>query len=232
MKESLMRFLDVGYWRPSRQDERFATYLQGILPVEDFVLRDIREENIREWGDLAQHLHPGACAMLRWIVGLLNPQRVVEIGTYTGYTAAAMALAISDQARIVTCEIDSHFLGRAKYHWEGAGLSKKIRGELVPGIKMLDKLISGGGANQYDLVFIHANPKEYVEYLGRALTLLHKRGVIVVAGTLWPADVTNPESLDPRVKAIADFHEAVKENPQITYAVMPSWGGLIFIQKK
>lgn len=168
-------------------------------------------------------LEGGFLAMLAWMV---RPARVLEIGTFTGYSSISMAAALPPGATITTCELDPVHAEIARRHIATAGLADVI--EVREG-KAIDTLASLAGP--FDLVFIDADKGSYLDYYEAVLPKLADDGVIAVDNVLWSGTVLEPPD-DPDCQAIAAFNDHVVNDARVVCVLVPIRDGVTLIRKR
>src|SRR5712691_1208132 len=122
------------------------------------------------------------------LVRLSGAHRVLELGTFTGYSSISMALALSDGGRVVTCDVNEETTAMARRYAEEAGVVERIDYRLGPALETISEL-----DGPFDLIFIDADKDNYVNYYEATLPLLADDGVMVVDNTLWSGRVADPE---------------------------------------
>src|SRR5262249_26210444 len=124
-------------------------------------------------------LAPEQGQVLAFLARLINVRRYLEIGTYTGYSALALALALDAGAKIVTCEVDPSIAEVAKRHWQDAGVAEAIELRLGPALQTLDVLIAQGARASFDMAFIDADKENLAAYYERCHALVRPGGLIL-----------------------------------------------------
>jgi caffeoyl-CoA O-methyltransferase len=161
--------------------------------------------------------------MLVWCSGA---RRVLEIGTYSGYSALAMAEALPPDGHIVTCEIDAEHAEFARRHIAASPQADRIEVRLGPALETIADL-----SGPFDLVFIDADKEGYPGYYEATLPKLAERGLIVVDNTLRGGDVVDPPADDPRTQGMARFNEMVLADPRITCVMVPLRDGVTLVRR-
>ncbi len=164
--------------------------------------------------------------LLGILVGMMNAKRVLEVGTFTGYSALAMAEALPDGARITTCDIDPVNTKIAQGAFDASPHGKKI--ELVIGDAR--KTIADLPAEPtFDFVFIDADKGGYIDYYELAMPRLRDGGVIAADNTLWSGAVIDPKTPDDF--AIVNFNAHVASDPRVTNVLLPVRDGIMLVRK-
>jgi len=163
---------------------------------------------------------------LQMLVHALRPRLVVEVGTFSGYAALAMAEALPPEGRIVTCEIDARHAEFARRHIAASPYAGRITVELGPAADTLRKL-----DGPFDFVFIDADKPGYLEYYELALEKLAPGGLIAADNALWNGDVLNAGSPDPDTQALREFNDTVARDPRVACVLLTIRDGLVLIRR-
>lgn len=164
-------------------------------------------------------------AVLTFLIKLGKVKRVLELGTFTGYSALAMAEQLPEEGTVVTVDINPHTTKLAREFWDQSPHGKKITQILKPGLEALKDL-----NENFDLIFIDADKNNYSNYLEWALAHLSENGFIVVDNTLWHGKVLAPGS-DKQTDSIIAHNIKAKELEGYTKVLLPIRDGMFLIQK-
>ena len=175
---------------------------------------------------------PEQAQFMALLTRLLGVRRYLEIGTYTGYSALAVALAMEADGRVVTCEIDEAIATTAKRHWRHADIADKIELRLGPALEALDAILAQGRHERFDMAFIDADKENYIAYYERLLELLRPGGLIIVDNVLWGGSVADPTDQDKDTVAIRAFNEHVRQDERIVLSLVPMGDGLTLALKR
>ncbi|MEO5964226.1 MAG: class I SAM-dependent methyltransferase, partial [Candidatus Limnocylindrales bacterium] len=179
--------------------------------VHDYVLRyGVREPAIlaRLRDETARHprarmqIAPEQGAVLRLLVELLDARRCIEIGTFTGYSSLAVALALPADGTIVCCDVSEEYTSIARRYWAEAGVTAQTDLRIGPAVATLDALLADGAAGTFDLAFIDADKSSYGDYWERCVQLVRQGGVIAVDNVLWSGAVADPSETDTDTVAL------------------------------
>jgi predicted O-methyltransferase YrrM len=177
-------------------------------------------------------ISPEQGQLLGVLVRLVGATRCIEIGTFTGYSALTVALALPASGRIVCCDVSETWTTTARRYWEKAGVAGKIDLRLAPALTTLDALLAGGEAESYDFAFIDADKQNSAAYYERCLKLLRRGGLIAVDNTLWGGSVADPAEKDSGTIALRDFNRLVHEDSRVDAALVPIGDGLTLARKR
>ena len=195
--------------------------------MESEVCRLIREETYRTREAPQMIVGPLEAAFLKVMIQALRARRVLEIGTFTGYSALAMAEALPDEGKIITCEVDRDAASMAHTFWDRSPHGKKIEVRIGPALETLATL-----AGPFDVIFIDADKINYVAYYRRGLELLSAQGVILIDNVLWSGEVLKTGSQDPSTVAIQELNRTVVSDPRVTAVLLTLRDGLFMITRK
>jgi caffeoyl-CoA O-methyltransferase len=193
--------------------------------AESDVCRMIREETYRTQDCPQMVVGPLEGAFLKVTVQAVQARRVLEIGTFTGYSALAMAEALPENGTVLTCEIDPDSATFARRYWDKSPHGKKIEVRVGPALETLNKL-----TGKYDLIFIDADKANYVNYYRRALDLISPTGVILIDNVLWSGRVLDTHNPDPSTAAIQELNRVVASDPRVTAALLTLRDGVFVIK--
>ncbi len=175
---------------------------------------------------------PEQAAFMALLVELVEARRCIEVGTYTGYSALAIARALPDDGQLIACDVSEEWTSVGRPFWEEEGVAHKIDLRLAPAIETLDALLADGQAGSFGFAFIDADKEGYAEYYERCLELLRAGGLIAIDNTLWEGKVVDPEADDPDTEAIRAFNEKIKDDDRVTLSLVPIGDGLTLARKR
>lgn len=205
--------------------EELNAYLERVGVREPDVLRSLREETaLMPQAQMQIAVEEGA--LLSLLVQLLGARRILEVGTFTGYSSTAMALAMSADGRIVCCDISREFTDVARLAWSAAGVDDRIELRLGPALGTLDDLLQEGASASFDLAFIDADKANYAGYYERALRLVRPGGLIAIDNVLWSGRVADPADTDADTEAIRALNEAIAVDERVDVAMVPIADGV------
>jgi predicted O-methyltransferase YrrM len=166
-------------------NEPLHSYLRRVSLREPEPLRRLREETLRlPDGDIG--LTPESAQLLALLVRLMGAKRVLEVGTFTGYSTLALPLALPEDGEVIACDVEEAWTSIGKRHWHEAEVAHKIDLRLAPALDTLTALLKTH-TGLFDLALIDADKENYASYIELALLLLRPGGLIAVDNTLWGA---------------------------------------------
>ncbi len=209
---------------------RLYDYYKSVAYREPETLRELREETARLGRDAQMQIAAEQGAFMAMLVKLMGARRIVEIGTFTGYSALAMALA--GEARITAADVSEVWTAIARKYWKKAGVAGRIELLLKPGVDVIRDLLAAGEAGRFDLMFIDADKPSYDIYYEGGLKLLRAGGVILIDNVLWGGDVADPAKTDADTIAIRALNAKIAGDARVDLAMVPIGDGLTIARKR
>jgi predicted O-methyltransferase YrrM len=211
-------------------NETLHRYLLDVSLREPDVLRRLREETMQVRLAVMQ-ITPEQGQFMQLLVHLTSAKRCLEIGTYTGYSALCVALALPNDGKLICCDIDEEWTAIARRYWAEAGVAHKIELKLAPALDTLAQLLGQGAGGSFDFVFIDADKGNYANYYEHALTLLRGGGLIAIDNTLWYGHPADPADMSPDTVAIRALNIKIREDARVRISMLPIGDGLTLAQK-
>ena len=165
--------------------------------------------------------------LLEALVWTTQPQLVLELGTYSGYSALAMAAALPPGGRIVTCELDDERADFAQRHIDATRYADRIELRRGPALETIDAL-----EGPLDLVFIDADKVNYVNYYEAVVPKLAERGLIVADNTLWSGRVADDEDEDESTVNMRAFNDHVRADERVACVMLSVRDGVTLIRRR
>ena len=169
---------------------------------------------------------PEQGALMANLIRLMSAKKTIEIGTFTGYSTLAVALALPEEGEIIACDISEEWTALGKKKWEQAGVAHKINLRLAPAVDTLDALLADGQEGSFDFAFIDADKTNYPAYYEKCLKLVRKGGVIAIDNVLWGGSVIDSERNDEDTKAIRKLNEFIANDKRVSLSMVPIGDGL------
>lgn len=186
-----------------------------------------------ELGRLASmQIAPEQGAFMGMMARLMNANRTIEVGTFTGYSALAVALALPDDARIDALDVSSAYMETAKGYWAAAGQSHKITGHVGPASETLLQFIRAGRAGMYDFAFIDADKTSYDTYYEAMLVLVRTGGLILIDNVLWSGQVCVERDVSDETVALRALNAKIKYDTRVDTALLPFADGIFMCRKR
>lgn len=166
-------------------------------------------------------------ALLALLVRLLGARQALEIGTFTGYSALAVAAALPDSGRLVTCDVSEEWTRVARRYWEAAGVAQKIELRLGPAMETLQQLLRERGPHWFDFAFIDADKPAYDAYYEACLKLIRPGGLIALDNMLWSGAVADPADQEPSTSAIRALNLKIRDDPRVDACLLTVGDGVV-----
>lgn len=212
-------------------DDRLHKYLFQHSVRDTDVKRRLREVTASlERGGM--QIAPEQGQLMALLVELIGARRILEIGTFTGYSALCMAEAMPADGALICCDLSEEWTSIARRFWREAGVEQRIDLRLAPALQTLDALIAQGQAGQFDMAFIDADKTSYTDYYERCLTLVRPGGLILLDNTLWGGSVADPEDQDEDTRAIRALNDRLLGDSRVTLSLVPIGDGLTLARKR
>ena len=197
---------------------------------EPAILTELREETAALGGASVMQVGPEQGAFMGLLVKLMGARRVIEFGTFTGYSSLAMALA--GASRITCADVSEEWTGIARRYWRKAGVAERIDLHLDGGDAVIARLLADDQAGSFDLAFIDADKTGYDAYYEGSLQLLRPGGLVLVDNTLWGGDVADPATQDADTQAIRAINTKLVNDPRVEICLVPICDGLTMARKR
>lgn len=213
-------------------DPKLREYICSISVRESEGLKKIREATASHPCHKMQ-IPPEEGQLLALLVRITGAKRILEIGSFTGYSALAMAEALAPDGMITAVDKNPEWTGRALRFWEEAGVGQKIDLRLGDGPEVLKNLIAEKGEGYYDFVFIDADKKSYPAYLDLSIALSRSGALIAIDNTLWRTTVLHDDMHYFNCDTMRAFNESLFADERIeTLSILPVADGLTLAVKK
>jgi predicted O-methyltransferase YrrM len=205
--------------------EKIARYTGEHSMREPAVLRELREAT-KAVSMSGMQIGADQGQFMQLLVQAIGAKRCLEIGTYTGYSALAVALALPKDGRIICCDISEDWTAVGKPFWKKAGVEKKIDLRIGPALETLNKL-----KGPFDFVFIDADKPNYLKYYEGCLPLVRKNGIIAIDNTLWSGAVADTNQKDADTLALRRFNDALHRDGRVALSMLPLGDGVTLALK-
>jgi caffeoyl-CoA O-methyltransferase len=168
-------------------------------------------------------------AFLTMLVRLVGARSIVEVGTFTGYSALCLARGLPPDGRLLCCDVSEEWTAIGRRHWEKAGVAGRIDLRIAPA---LDTLRALPPEASFDMAFIDADKPNYAAYYEEILARLRPNGVILFDNVLWSGQVANPAATDTSTLALRALNDALVRDPRVDVVMLPIADGLTLARKK
>lgn len=211
-------------------DDALEQYIASHIEAEPANLHQLdRDTHLRL-------LYPRMCSghiqgrLLKMLVRMIKPKHILELGTYSGYSALCLAEGLTDDdATIDTIEIDDELEDFIRQHFSQSPYGNRINLHIGDALDIVPRL-----GKQFDLVYIDANKRHYSQYFNLVMDYLEHGGFIIADNTLWDGKVAEPEhkQSDRQTQGIVEFNRMVAQDPRVEVVIIPVRDGLTLIHKR
>jgi predicted O-methyltransferase YrrM len=206
-------------------DDALYDYLLANSLRETPLLRALRDETAQL--ELARmQIAPEQGQFMALLVELTGARQVIEVGTFTGYSALCMAQALPADGRLLCCDVSEEWTAVARRYWQQAGVHDRIDLRIAPALDTLDALLADGGAGNFDMTFVDADKTNYEAYYERCLQLLRPGGLMLFDNTLWSGRVADPDNHDDDTEALRRMNTRLHTDERVTLSLLPIADGL------
>lgn len=210
-------------------DELFEYLVAHGTPPDERYLA-IRADTEAEVPDRAgMQIGPDQYALLTLLTRLVGARFAVEVGTFTGTSALAIARGLAEGGRLLCCDVSEAWTAIARRHWEAAGVADRIELRLGPAIETLRSLPR---STTVDLAFVDADKGGYVDYYEALLPLVRPGGLVVVDNVLWSGRVVDPSADDEDTAAIRRFNDHVAADDRVDAVVLAVGDGITLCRRR
>ncbi|MYI14192.1 MAG: SAM-dependent methyltransferase [Acidimicrobiaceae bacterium] len=210
-------------------DDSLAAYIEAHCTPPDGVQQDLIKATAALGDASIMQISPAQGALMTLLTTLLQPRLAVEVGTFTGYSALAVARALPPGGQLLCCDISEEWTAIARDHWERAGLADRIELRIAPA---LDTLRALPDEPAIDFAFIDADKQSYIAYYEELVPRLSERGVILVDNVLWSGNVANPDETDSTTEELRAFNAHVIADERVLVALLPVGDGVSVITRR
>jgi predicted O-methyltransferase YrrM len=212
-------------------DDRLYDYLLTQTLRERPLLARLRDRT-RALPNANMQISPEQGQFMALLVKLIGARRCLEIGTFTGYSSTAVALALPEDGRMVCLDVSEEYTRHARAAWREAEVEDKIELKLAPARESLAQMLAAGEAGTYDFAFIDADKEGYPHYYEAALELLRAGGLIAMDNALQGGGVADPDNTGVGTVAIRELNRRVRADDRVDMSLVPIGDGLMLARKR
>ena len=209
--------------------ENLENYIIDHSETLSVVQKEIIEYNISLGDQKRLQISISQAQFLQTLIKASNVKKILEIGSFTGFSALSMALALPSDGSLISLDKNSEFSNKAKFFYEKAN-KKKIKQIIKPAIESLKELKKS--SHIFDLIFIDADKENYLKYYDICIKLINTNGLIIIDNVLWHGEVVDNTKNDKFTNIIRDFNKYVKEDNRVIKNIIPIGDGLTICIKK
>jgi predicted O-methyltransferase YrrM len=210
-------------------DESIRTYLLANQPPEHPLLAELREVTATMTRSRMQ-ISPEQGHFLSFLIRLIGARRVLEVGTFTGYSSLCMAFALPPEGRIVACDVSKEWTDVARQFWAKAGVADKVELRLGVAVETLNALVGEG--HQFDFAFIDANKEDYDEYYESSLRMIRQGGLIAIDNTLREGRVADPSETALSITAVRDLNAKIAKDERVDRVLLTVGDGMMLARRR
>jgi O-methyltransferase len=218
--------------RTLQVNDRLARYMVETSVREPEILQRLREETARLGDHAGMQISPEQGQFLALLVELTGARRLLEVGTFTGYSALVCALSMPPDGEIVCCDISEEYTAIALSFWGEAGVSDIIELRLGPARETLNTLLKEGQADSFDFAFIDADKANYDSYYECALRLVRPGGLIIFDNVLWGGKVADPAARDADTEALRRLNDKLLGDARVSISLVPIGDGMTLARRR
>ncbi|XP_077992608.1 putative caffeoyl-CoA O-methyltransferase 1 isoform X2 [Glandiceps talaboti] len=226
----------TGAWRfikaLGKEDEKIAKYLIDHSLKEPAILTKLTKETFTNTTEGFMMVAPDQSQFFRILLKVLKAKKTIEVGTFTGYNALSMAMALPEDGKVIACDVNEEYTNIARRYWKAAGLEHKIDLRIQPALDTLDELIKAGESGTFDFIFIDADKTDYSDYYDRALKLVRKDGIVALDNVLWYGSVADPSDTRESTVAVRAINEKVYADDRVDMTMLLLGDGVTLAMKK
>jgi predicted O-methyltransferase YrrM len=206
-------------------------YILACSSREPPVLAKLREVTAPR-PEAEMQISPEQGQFMALLVRLIGARRCIEIGTYTGYSALAVALALPPDGKVIACDVSDEWTSIGRPFWREAGVESRIELRLQPALKTLDELLAQGAQGTFDFAFVDADKPNYIAYYEKLLQLMRPGGLITADNTLAVSGAPIVRQSGVSAKALREFNEHVHHDERVDLSLIPIGEGLTLLRKR
>lgn len=208
-------------------DPEIAQYAEDHSSEESPLIKELVEASNQELEHIDMISGKVVGRFLAMMVRISGAKRVLEIGTFSGYSALSMAEALPIDGELITCEYNERYEALARTFFAKSDHEKKITLKMGPALETLESMQESGS---FDLAYLDADKVNYPEYYQKIIPMLSKGGILVVDNVLWSSTVLHPE--DEKAKAIDRLNKIIAQDDRVEQVLLTVRDGLTLVRKK
>ena len=204
-------------------------YLVEHGAAPDPIARELIEETAKLGSISIMQIAPEQGAFMTLLARLMGARRIIEIGTFTGYSALCLARGLPADGRLICCDVSEEWTRVGLPYWERAGVADRIDLRIAPALETLAEL-AGKGEEDFDLAFVDADKQNYRPYCEALAELVRPGGVILVDNVLWGGAVVDPANTQENTEAIRAFNDWAAREERFEGVMLPVSDGLTLLR--
>jgi O-methyltransferase len=206
-------------------------YVTEVISRETPLQKRLRDETAANPMARMQ-IGPDQAEFLAMLVRITDSRRAIEIGTFYGYSALAVASALPDDGKLIACDVNAEWTSVGRRYWKEAGVEKKIELRLAPAADTLNALLREGAASSFDFAFIDADKENYDFYYEACLKLICPGGLIVLDNMLWHGSTAGPPSDDPETRILQELNLKIRDDARVDACLVSIGDGVMLARRR
>lgn len=212
-------------------DRKVVDYITAHSLRDTPLLAGLRAETAK-LADAGMQVPAEQGQFLALLVQAIGAKRCIEIGTFTGYSALSVAMALPADGKLVCCDVSDEWTRIGRPYWERAGVAAKIDLRLAPATETLDRMLAAGETGTYDFAFIDADKPNYIAYYERCLKLLRAGGLMAFDNTLWSGAVADESDQADSTRALRALNDKLHHDDRIAVSLLSIGDGVTLALKR
>lgn len=206
-------------------------YYATVAYDEPAIMRELRERTA-SLTMAAMQITAEQGSFMGLLVKLVGARRILEIGTFTGYSALSMARGLPPDGKLIASDVSEEWTAIAREFWQKAGVADRITLILKPGRDVIADLLAKGEAGKFDVMFIDADKHNYDHYYEGGLKLLRAGGLMMIDNVLWGGDVADLSKTDADTSALRALNAKIRADNRVDFSIVPIGDGVTLVRKK
>lgn len=216
-------------WKSHSRSDPISSYVNNHN-VENASQSQLRTMSVNhERGEMTTGVETGK--LLTILCRAVNARKTIDVGVFTGCSTVAMAVALPDGGKVISCDTNNEYASLGRPYWEQAGVADKIDFRLKPAAETLQELITNGEAGTFDVIFIDADKVNYVNYYHLGIQLLRKGGLVVVDNALYYDKVADPSDQSDSTVTIRRLNDFMAKDSCVDFVLLQVSDGIGIGQK-
>jgi O-methyltransferase len=206
-------------------------YVRSVGARETDVQRRLREETA-QLPQAGMQIGADEATLLALLVRMQGARRAIEIGTFTGYSALAVASALPHDGLLTCCDVSREWTAIGQRYWREAGVERRIDLRIAPAADTLRALVGAGHEGSFDFAFIDADKAGYEDYYEQCLRLLRSGGLVAIDNTLWSGWVADAARDDADTSALRRLNLKIHDDDRVDACLLSIGDGLTLARKR
>jgi predicted O-methyltransferase YrrM len=211
--------------------ETVEQYIARVATHETPVQQKLRAETAK-MAEAGMQIGADQGAFFALLIRTIGARKALEIGTFTGYSALAVASALPEGGKLVACDVSEEWTAIGRRYWQEAGIAQKIDLRIGPATETLAKLLTTEGPASFDFAFIDADKPSYDAYYEACLKLVHPNGLIAIDNVLWSGKVADDTVHDDSTDALRALNEKIARDTRVEACLLTIGDGVMLVRVK